>query len=261
MTSSPFLNRLLFGHGKSDVSPEYIETLKPFMYTKDHAKIEPEIHAKIEPEIHKKMEVVKTRFTPREQHTLFWSIFVAVYEMPEYLEASRKSGNREIAEKLRIVDSLKPFPKKLKETNSKLTLEQTQALYGTMITSKEDRLDFCVAYAASYRRTIWILYPKTYRVYSPNGEIDYADPIIIWANPGPKHSVVYSLDQSEHVDIRELVSSRETELKAQTHYKLDQLHDLANKMGVEDEKGWKKVDWYNAVKVAIYRDMNFCKEN
>jgi hypothetical protein len=173
------------------------------------------------------------------------------------MEAERRAGNREIEEKLRIVEKLKHTPKILKESSSKLTIEQTQALYGSMLTVREDRIEFCAAYAAFYKKTIFIIYPKTYRVFSPTTEISF-DPdqtIIVWASAGQKHTFIYSLDQES--DIRDLVLNRITILKSQSNYKNPELIELANKMGIVLQPKPKKSEVYDALRLAIHKDMNF----
>jgi hypothetical protein len=192
--------------------------------------------------------------SPECKPTLFWCIFLAIYEYGEYMEAIRRSGNREIEEKLRMVDSLKKSPKILKESNSKLTIEQTQALYGSLATSREDRIEFCAAYAAYYKKTIWLLYPKTYRVFSPTTEVSTdSDAIVIKVSPGPKHSFLYSLDQDS--DIKTLVGERTGLLQAQSKYKTAELVPIANKLGVSLEPKAKKQEVYDAIRVAIHKDM------
>ena len=188
--------------------------------------------------------------------SLFWSVFLAVHEYGEYMEALRRSGNREVEEKVRLVDSLKKSPKVLKETNAKLTLEQTQALYGSLLTSREDRIEFCAAYAAFYKKTIWLIYPKTYRVYSPTTEVSLdADAIVVRVEAGPKHTFIYRLDQES--DIKALVGERTGILNAQSKYKTAELVDIANKMGLPVAPKTKKQEVYDAIRVAIHKDMHF----
>jgi len=267
-SSSPFINRVLFGHGAKDINVAYMEDLKKYMYTSEYiaettAISTPtvknlEVDTEAEPEPECATILAPKRFTPTHKNTLFWSIFLAVHEYPEYMEASRKSGNREIEEKLRIVESLKPFPKRLKDTNSKLTLEGTQALYGSLMTSRDDRLEFCVAYAAHYNKTIWIMYPKTYRVYSTTVQVhtNAEDAIILWATPGPKHSVIYSLDQDPNTVLDELLRTRETGLRSQSTYKMDELVSIANKIGiVVPAKKPKKSELYNEIRLYISKDL------
>lgn len=270
--SYPFLNQVLYGVSKSEVDRKYIEGLEKYMWVEGREMPQDET------QLFEQKEVVEsgldlelpreTGLLPREtgldnasitvvqKNTLFWSIFIAIHGYGEYLEASRKSGNREIEEKLKIVDALKQRPKVLKETNQKLTIEQTQALYGSLLTSREDRLDFCAAYAAFYQKTIWILYPKTYRVFSPTSESDMHEPIVLWATPGPKHSVIFRLCENTS-ELSKWIEERETVLKSQTHYKIGDLAHIGKKMGLDISEKPKKQELYDQIKSAIYKDMEF----
>jgi len=266
--SNPFLNKILYGVGNSQVNAEFMEGLKPYMYTSEwkSAPKEEGVASEVVEEPHPHtmdgkecpdtmMENQPNRMTPSQKNTLFWSVFMSVYEYPEYMEASRRSGNREIEEKLRMVECLKKTPKILKESSAKLTLEQTQALYGSLLTTREDRLEFCAAYAAFYKRPIVIVYSKTYRVFSPTAELGDEPPIILWASPGPKHSVVYSLDHESN--IKELIAERTSELKAQSNYKIGELVQLATRLNLVLPPKPKKQEVYDAIRVAIHKDMSF----
>jgi hypothetical protein len=257
--SSPFLNKLVF----FPKTPS-IQDLEPYMYLEGR-EFQPALAPQPEPDIHseEKVGVVKPRevkYTPSVKpgvrNTLFWSVFMAMHEYADYLDALRRSGNREIEEKVRMVDSLKKSPKILKETNAKLTLEQTQALYGSLLTSREDRIEFCAAYTAFYKRTIWLVYPKTYRVYSPTVDASLeSDAIVIRVEPGPKHTFIYSLDQES--DIKTLIGERTGLLNAQSKYKMDELVAIAGKIGVTVVPKAKKQEVYDAIRVAIHNDMHF----
>jgi len=252
--SSPFLNKLVYFPATPSV-----QDLTPYMYLEGREFVPEPSKEKLEtPLLEDKPNppVSKRDTTKNPLNTLFWSIFLSVHEYGEYMEALRRSGNREVEEKIRMVDSLKKSPKVLKETNAKLTLEQTQALYGSLLTSREDRIEFCAAYAAYYKRTIWLIYPKTYRVYSPTTEVSLdSDTIAVNVTPGPKHTFVYTLDQEP--DIKALVGERTGILNAQSKYKTAELVDIANKMGLPVAPKTKKQEVYDAIRVAIHKDMNF----
>jgi hypothetical protein len=251
--SSPFLNKLVYFP-----KPVSIQDLEPYMYLEGRTfsslifeERDPEEPILETPSPPKREIGVKP---PPVRNTLFWSIYMATHEYVDYMEALRRSGNCEIEEKLRMVDSLKKSPKVLKETNAKLTLEQTQALYGSLLTSREDRIEFCTAYAAFYKKTIWLMYPKTYRVYSPNVEVSLdSDAIVVNVEPGPKHTFVYRLDQES--DIKALVGERTGILGAQSKYKMDELVPIAEKLGLTVAPKTKKQEVYDAIRVAIHKDM------
>jgi hypothetical protein len=254
--SSPFINKLVY----FPKTPS-IQDLEPYMYLEgrefqlDLVETPTPLLKEEHPELPQVKEVKREKgVKPPVKNTLFWSVFMAMYEYADYLDALRRSGNREIEEKVRMVDSLKKSPKVLKETNSKLTLEQTQALYGSLLTSREDRIEFCTAYAAYYKRTIWIIYPKTYRVYSPTVDVSLdSDAIVVRVEPGPKHTFIYRLDQES--DIKTLVGERTGLLNAQSKYKTDELVAIAEKIGVKVVPKAKKQEVYDALRVAIHNDM------
>jgi len=190
--SNVYLNQVIFGNSKVQVDDEYVRELLPLMLTDERMKrfqsniVNNDIdshpscksndqHAVTEPVkvlVSEKKEIVLEERKPRfQQHknSLFWAIYEL--EHPEEAFLGTKA-NAEVDHRLKVVASLKSTPKRLKETNSKLTIEQTHALLGSMLVAKEDKLDFCIAYAAYYNKPIMVVYEKTYCVFSPMVEVD-----------------------------------------------------------------------------------------
>jgi hypothetical protein len=178
--SNAYINQVIFGNSKEQVDEEYVRELLPLMLTDERMKrFQTNIHADspnaLVPEnVPEKKEIVlettarKPRFQ-QQKNSLFWSIYEL--EHPEEAFLGTKA-NAEVDHRLKVVASLKTTPKRLKETNSKLTIEQTQALLGSMLVAKEDKLDFCIAYAAYYNKPIIVVYEKTYCVFSPMVDVD-----------------------------------------------------------------------------------------
>ena len=291
-------------HSKTKVDAEYIRGLSPLMLTEERlsnillgstsCEIEPpsscpphhppnplppvcEIEHKNDCEIEPKPDYpphpptqIQTDFertNKRFQHqsnTLFWSI----YEVENPTEAFLGTkANAEVEHRLKVVAELKKTPKRLKETNSKLTAEQTQGLMGAMLVAKEDKIDFCIAYAAYYNKPIVVVYQQTYCVFSPTIDVDLEDEdvILLYATkPESAKRVVYS---SEKNLTREMVKGIvQTKimgpLKAMSNYKNPDLDELAAKMNIAvkykeesgKEKRRKKEDIYNDIKLAIHKD-------
>jgi hypothetical protein len=111
----------------------------------------------------------------REQpgNTLFWAIHSFVHPKEAFLRPS--AANVEIETRVQIVNSMRTTPKRLKDTNSKMTMEATQGLLGSMLTAREDRIEFCVAYSVYYGKHIIIVYPNSCRVFSPTVETEIED--------------------------------------------------------------------------------------
>jgi len=204
----------------------------------------------------------------QQKNSLFWSI----YEIENPKEAFMGTrANAEVEHRLKVVASLKQTPKRLKETNSKLTIEKTQALIGSMLVAKEDQLDFCIAYAVYYCKPIVVVYPKTYRVFSPTVDVDLADEDVILlyvSKPDSSKSVFYESEKNATPELVEkIVETRvRTHLAAMSTYKAPELDAIAAKLNIETnvivagkEKRRKKEDIYNDILVATHNDANFLK--
>ena len=195
-------------------------------------------------------------------NTLFWSIYSAMNPAEAFLQ--RSAANVEIETRIKIVESLRKTPKRLKDTNAKLTIDATQGLLGAMLTAREDRIDFCVAYSVFYNKHILIVYPKTCRLFSPNTTVDIEDDdhtIILYASkPGSK--IVYSLEPNPTREMAvDFLNKRPAELKAQSNYKTPELESIAETFDIAtrtaEGKRRKKEDIYNDIRTTIHNDVNF----
>jgi len=273
MTGNSYINKILFGHSNASVDAKYIEGLMPFMFTTDFVApslpISPPIPTPSPPLSQQKQDLStpKPRFQ-LNKNSLFWAIYEVENPKDAFLGTK---ANAEITHRINVIDTLKKTPKCLKDTNSKLTIEQTQALFGAMLTAKEDRLDFCIAYAAYYHKSIIVVYENTYTVFSPTVEVDLSDEenaIVLYASK-PEHCnyVVYRSEKnlSREVITRIVESKVAGPLKSMSNYKTAELDDLANKLRIgttqlvvdgdrRKEKRRTKEDIYNDIKVAIHKD-------
>lgn len=200
--------------------------------------------------------------------TLFWAIYSAEHPKEAFLRPSAQ--NVEIETRMRIVDELKKTPKRLKETSAKLTIEQTQGLFGAMLTAREDRLDFCVAYSVYYNKHILVVYPKTYRLFSPTSDstIEDDDHVIILSASCRSGKTTYSFNPENgkcKSTADEIMRTHLPPLRAQSHYKTAELESMAVKIGIStttstvlcEGKRRKKEEIYNDIRVAIHNDMEF----
>jgi len=268
------------------------ERMKRFQTNIDqHAVLESSIHAdsvKVpvpvpvpEPDhLPQKKEIILDIRKPRYQqqkNSLFWAIYEL--EHPEEAFLGTKA-NAEVEHRLKVVASLKTTPKRLKETNSKLTIEQTQTLLGSMLVAKEDKLDFCIAYAAYYNKPIMVVYEKTYCVFSPmvdvGVDVQDEDIILLYASkPDSSKHTVYAAEKTLTPDIvSEIMKTKVMgPLRSMSSYKTPELDEIAAMLhvptkqsetddkGRQKEKRRKKEDVYNDIKVVIHKDMNFISEN
>ena len=197
----------------------------------------------------------------QKQNSLFWAIYAHENPAEEFLRPS--AANVEIETRLKIVASLKQTPKRLKDTNSKMTLESTQALLGSMLTAREDKLEFCIAYSVYFGKHILVVYPTTYQLYSPSTTTEIEDDdhvIILYASK--KQKIVYSAEPNPTKQMADkIIQSKLTVLKAQSNYKTPELESVATKLNIATKtaegKRRKKEDVYNEIRLAIHNDMHF----
>lgn len=298
--SNAYVNTILYGHSNRKVTKEYVDGLLPNMLTMEWLSLQqnnrnmigvtnelkpnlrgPESHSVkdvISKELDKvqdsashsaKQDTHKKREPTRKSSSLFWAIFESENPKEAFLRPSAR--NVEIETRMQIVDQLKKTPKRLKDTSAKLTMEQTQALFGSMLVAKDDRLDFCVAYSVYYNKHILIVYPKTYRLFSPTQDSTIEDDdhvIILYASSQNGSAPTYSIQPESDIDPSSLKSTaddimrtRTPPLRAQSTYKTPELESIANKMDIStktaDGKRRKKEDIYNDIRVAIHNDMEF----
>lgn len=274
--SNVYINQVLFGVSMVDVDAKYIKDLRQYMLTSEKMNIlslspvpTPTPSPPSSPPSSPPLPITPTPIQkPRYQqqtNSLFWSIYDL--EHPEDAFMGTKA-NAEIEHRLKVVTYLKPQPKRLKETNSKLTIEQTQALMGAMLVAKEDRIDFCIAYAVYYCKPIVIVYSKSYTVFSPtvDVELEGEDVIMLYASKSGKN-VVYSPENSvSSVMIANIIATKvRAPLKSISNYKALELDEIADRLNIattlqtdaKKDKRRKKEDIYNDILVAIHNDINF----
>jgi hypothetical protein len=287
--SNAYLNTILFGHSSASVNAAYMEALIPYMYTAEWVKAQvpqvqpqvpsvqgpnpsvqeakPSVQAPNPPVEHKEPAVEQREFRtitrePRAlKNTLFWAIYEQ--ECPGEAFLNPYSINVEIETRVRVVDTLKKTPKRLKDTNSKLTQEATQALFGAMLTAKEDKLEFCVAYSVFFNKHILIVYPNTYRIFSPDISTEIEDDdhvIILHASKNGKTAAYKSEPNGSKQMADEIMRTHTAPLKPQSHYKTPELEAIAEKWFIPTRtignKRRKKEDVYNDIRLEIHNDQN-----
>jgi hypothetical protein len=274
--ATAYLNQVLYGYSKDQVDEKYICDLLPLMLTSDKLNaVETVVPVKenAEPEtieyVTPKKEETAFRRRKLVQNSLFWAIYETECPTCEF----QTRANAEIEQRLNVVTELKKTPKRLKDTNSKLTIEQSQALLGSMLVAKEDKLEFCIAYAVYYNKTIIVAYEKTYRVFSPTVEIDLSDPenIILLYATKPDKQIFYEPEKSISSSLLQELTEMKVcgPLKTISNYKNPELYEIADKFGISvhcegtgtgKQKARKKADLYDDIRVAIHIDMNFIAE-
>lgn len=182
----------------------------------------------------------KRLYTGSSEQSLFWSVFIAVKGYGEYMREQRRAANVWIEERMRIVDSLKKAPRQMKESNHKLSLEKIQALFSGMMTSRQDKEEDGILYAAYYNIPIVILYDKTAVIFdTESARYATTDTVIYLRASGTpridrsgRRQIEYSLVDADKLGgVRESILSGDTfvvdnlgnGLKGISTYKTDEL--------------------------------------
>jgi hypothetical protein len=294
-------NHVLYG-GKSwkSMTPETIrDHLQPYMWTKIRATeenpfqmVEPEAQADvIEPSsfIEQTIPIVSTNTVEAnvkegvpiaianaiessvkpahrlhsQEHSLFWSLFIAVYGYGVYArEQNNKPWNTRIDERVRIVESLKATPRRLKDCNHKLTLDQIQALFSTLMTSPHDSIDQLIVFSIYYSRPIVVMYDSIHakHVFLPSLasvlDEDVSDAAIyLLATPSSTNNrmqYAYLLDRESIQSRRNyflLENIKDGGLRALSSYKVADLQSIADQIHLDIQTTKKKEDLYHAIKM------------
>jgi hypothetical protein len=259
-----------------------VDALAPYMYTKTHHaqlsqwmasdKVAPDCDPKIEDEPHvpdvaptpipiqsPPAKSVPTHiFCPKQDNTLFWSVFVGIYGYADYLNIGNKYNNAELEEKQTIMESLQKQPGKLKECNFRVTNVMVQELFSELMVCKRDQLFSLIAFTVYYDKTIYVVFENnTYLRFSPYKNADYKptveSTIVLYCRVGTRNNI-YSLEQDlndltiEHIHTTKLCLEHYTKpLRGLSSYKMDELELIAKKLGLVIDGKWKKQDLYEKI--------------
>ena len=209
-----------------------------------------------------------TRYNSRKPDTLFWSIFIAQYGVREFTEIGSKYMNREIEEKMRVMEFIKKNRPRMK--SMKITAATGEEMMGDLLTNQSTSMLVLPALALFYETRIWIVSEETntYLEYLPTSynrdfeivpgteiNIDYSTMIIYRATYNGRVSYTTETNEEPSNLIEKIqqtmirIENVEHPFKGISTYKLVDLEEIANKLKVQIPAGekWKKNDWYVAI--------------
>ena len=194
-------------------------------------------------------------FSPTQENTLFWSLFVGVYGYSDYLNIAHKYHNAEIEEKQALVEKLGKTPRRLKETNHRITNQSIQELLSGVMVAKHDTLFSLIAYSVYYERQVVVLFENnTYIRFIPEtASTSNTSPVFLHCRVGARRNL-YSVELEPGAERMSEVAEQAVELesylkplKGVSAYKMPELEEIAKKVGVIVDAKQKKGDLYDKI--------------
>jgi len=209
---------------------------------------------------HETYYVKDSRVIPNQPDTLFWCLYIGQYGLSKYTIMENSFGKEEIQEKQKIMEALKS-PSELhrwKQTNQKITKVKIQQLCSDLMTNSTTELDCIIAFSVYYQKNIYLVNHdnRTYYYFSC-GVPDTENIYIAKDTPrtNKKSFSLYSWENANnekefHIMITtqyQGLENTEKSLKSISSYKMDELHEIANKMGFKVEDKMKKMELYHGL--------------
>ena len=192
---------------------------------------------------------------PKQQDSLFWSIYIARHGYAEYTNIGHHYGNIEIEEKQKMMELMKTSPNKIKECPKRITKAQYQEIMSDFMTNKRVTIEMLIAFSIYYDMRVWIIKvgsPAAYMDIYGNDTLE-SEPIIIYSKPYNQ----YGIDITEGEEKAELMANIKTKyfrfdnydtpLKAISNYKTIDLECIVEQLGIKMEGKYKKQDLYNKI--------------
>ena len=228
--SNSRLNKILYNYEIIDTA-ESIITLEPYMVGNTELPInsiiqENEQEPTNTPVLLPNNTGIRTdKFFPKQDDTLFWSVFIAHYGLKEFYNVDRYK-NREIEEKVKIVDFLKTLsktdPVPSKHLRFKITKTSKQEMMGELMVAKNTTLFIVNALCVYYKMNLLFVYENTYLEYNLeklliNIEGEIPTGIIYKNEAGSSKYNKYSVDL--HVTPEKLKDIQNTKLRLEKYDK------------------------------------------
>ena len=204
-------------------------------------------------------------YQPKQQDTLFWSLYIINYGYNDYLQIDHNYGVKELEEKQKISKFMKENVVRIKNTNYKLTNVAIQEVLSELLTSQKETSLLClIVMIVYYNINILIINENTKcmlefwcnkdRIPSTNSSSEESDALtyVLYKTDNGKYKLQYENIGSFQInDLKEkyvVLESYNKYIKAISNYKVEELEDMAKKFGVFDEtKKYKKAELYELV--------------
>ena len=257
MTST--CNPIFFYDNPTPGLSQILAILQPYMHTEISPKnaiklTEPCVEQLAEQVVAPDPLPIQETITPNHPDTLFWCIYILANGYSDYIQISRNYGVRKLEVNKEVMQYMQANMDKFQETNVKMTKIAGQVTLSELlsvkpITSVNSALAMCIYYKFNLYLVDATKTGLLKLVASVDGE--YPTYVIYKGDNG-----IYS------VDIEQLTKEKTTEietrmicldssirpLKAISHYKTDELTELAKRLNIYDSNvKYKKAELYKEI--------------
>jgi hypothetical protein len=244
----------------NEVSDAMIDKLSKYVLSKNTLKLSDNVNIKEDHKVNDNTTTLVRQesnetFYPRMEDTLFWCLFIHKFSKKTFLEIDTKYKNKEIDEKMKIVDFLTDSSK-LKYM--KISKTGCQEIRGDLSCSNKTNLFALHALSAFYNVRVFVVNNenKSYIEYNSSNEdneiciVYKKGSLLNESNSLSKYCVELNVTPSKVTMIQEeyfRFDSYNKALKGISTYKLIDLENLANKMPGIINKHLLKKDLYEAI--------------
>lgn len=220
-----------------------IEDIKPYMLTNEYKQnnlhtITPFIEIPIkntEIPIKQKLEIIY----PKQKDTLFWCIYIAGNNYNDYLNINRNYGVQELEIKYKTHEFIKNNTHKLKNTNIKFTKILIQEVLSELITNiNNTSFQSAIALITYFNINIIIIDP-TEKIFLElkSNEDETIPTYLLKKDKYGKYSIdlnILIMEQIANIQTNKIkLVSYQTPLKPMSGYKLDEIKNMMNILGLE----------------------------
>jgi hypothetical protein len=195
-------------------------------------------------------------FQPRQRDTLFWCLYVLHHGMNDYIDIGFNYGVKELEEKQRLAVYIRENTSRIKGTNHKVTNVLIQEILSELLTSQKDTsLNVLGALCVFYNMNILLVDAdeRCMLEFLISKEMDHdTKTYVLYKDKFGKYRAQLEwLSLTRIQEMREkymVLDSYSRPIKASSHFKSQELVDLAKKLGVYDEnRKYKKQELYDVI--------------
>lgn len=244
-----YLNQIFYINNKFDKNWEKVQ---PYMLNeqffenyKDHCK---KLDNSITEVIVPKQEEF---FGPKQQDSLFWTIYVLHHGMSHYMQLRNKHKNHEMEEKQHILNYMQKQGSVIKDSAKhhgiKLSQVRFKEIMSELLMDKKTSYHVFYALCHYYKINAIIVMDKCYMNFQTGAEQTYKfmkqkGHFEVNLEPMKKEEILHIQEQYVNIPFEQ-----EKPLKGMTSYKVSDLEKISSKLDLHVEDKMKKQDLYSMI--------------